>query len=598
MTRRITMKRYPFALPVVVTVCSTWLAADLTSGFEILATGLVAAGLMLCGWTCILFRLHAVAALCFGVGMGSFGALQLRLELGPPADAHAMLCRRGASAAVRADGIVEQVLGRSHGSVRYVLTGEVDASCAPCVRVRCLVRQREAGGPVVVGQRRIVGGVVRRPFSPTLEGEFSEVSYAHSLGCAVVIESVRSLDVGPPAMHIALFEAMRACVRRRLVSSVDTHTAGVCLALAIGDRSMLDPDSRRAYRMSGTAHIFSVSGSHVAIITWLVMLLIGRRPGAMMVLGGCLVVILYTMLAGAEPPAVRSAIMGIAAMVGRRLERDVDGLHLLMASVLAIITIDPQACTSAAFFLSVTATLALIVGVSGCRATLERCIVARRPWKASLANAVAVSWAATLGVTIPAALAFGSMAVMSPLANLVVVPMMTAALVLTLGLVLIPVDIVSTSLAWWLEILVRSADAVARVFAVDILPGAAHAEVVLLAVVTTVVLLWPLAARTWTSLLVRLVMGSLMMLAVAAVLRWDVWPRPNVRLVERRHGSMVITGDNPPRIFLIGAVPARVDQAAVEWVRARHPSDVVGLGSWGRRMKGAVLHQTDTTPQR
>lgn len=589
------MKRYPFALPVVITLSSTWLAADLAAGLDPVGSGLVVAVLMLGGWTCHLLGRHAVAVLCFGMGMGTFAALQMRLELGPPAEMQSTLCRRGASAAVRADGIVEQVLGRSHGSIRYVLSGEVDACCAPCVRVRCLVRQRETIGSVEVGQRRIVSGFVRRPFPPSFEGEFSEASYARSLGCAVVIERAYSQDVGPPPMHVELFEAIRSHVRHRLESALDAHTAGVCLALAIGERSMLDPDSRRAYRLSGTAHIFSVSGSHVAIITWLVMLLIGRRPGTLTVLGGCLVITLYTLLAGAEPPAVRSAIMGIAAMIGRRLERDVDGLHLLMASILAIITIDPRACMSGAFFLSVTATLALIIGVPRCRTVLERCTVARRPWKASLANAVAVSWAATLGVTVPAALAFGSIAVMSPLANLVVVPMMSASLVLTLGLVLSPVDVVSVALAWWLEILVRSADAVARCFAVEILPAAAQAVVALLAAVTTLVLLWPLVARTWTSLLVRLVTGCLVMIAVAAALRLDVWPRPQVRIIERRHGSIVITGDDTPRIYLIGAEPAPVDHAAVEWVHARQSPHVVGLGPWGRRMKGAILHATDTT---
>jgi ComEC/Rec2-related protein len=588
------MKRYPFALPVVITLSSSWLATDLTSGLEIVTTGLLAAGLMLSGWTCHLLKRHAIAVLCFGMGVGTFSALQLRMELGLGASGPAPDCRRGAAVPVRVDGIVEQVLGQSHGSCRYVLSGEADAACAPCVRMRCLVHQR-ADGPFEVGQRRIVSGFVRRPLDPMIEGEFSEVSYAHSLGCAVVVERARSQDVGPPPMHITLIEELRSHVRRRLVSSLDTHTAGVCLALAIGERSMLDPASRRAYRLSGTAHIFSVSGSHVAIITWLVMLLIGRRPGALMVLSGCLIIALYTVVAGAETPAVRSAIMGIAALVGTRSERDVDALHLLMASVLAISTIDPQACMSGAFFLSVTATLALILGVPGCRETLERCIVERRNWKASLASAVAVSWAATLGVTVPAALAFGSIAVMSPVANLVVVPMMSAALVLTLGLVLIPVDFVSVAFSWWLEILIRSADAVSRVFALDILPGASQAEVILLAIITTLVLLWPLVARTWSSLLVRLGTGCLAMLAITAVLRSDGWPRPKVRILERRHGSIVVMAADTVQIYLIGSAPAPVDHTAVEWVRAQHPSTVVGLGSWGRRMKGAIQHDTDST---
>ncbi|MFM8771845.1 MAG: ComEC/Rec2 family competence protein, partial [Candidatus Kapaibacterium sp.] len=298
------MKRYPLALPVVVTTATSWLSAGVPVHFSALAAGALL--MALAGCLAMSCRRHAIALLLFSSCCGMLSGGQVRCMLGPRLSGHECHCQRRVTSPLVADGVVKQIVTSSKRSRVYVIDGELDARCAPCVRGRCLVREsgQERGTPLTTGQRRVITGEVRRSLAATLDGEFSEISYARSLGCVVVMERARSLDVGPAPLLTRCVESARDWVRLRLTSACNDQTSAVAIALLIGDRSYLDAESRAAYRLSGTAHIFSVSGSHVAIITWLVMLLVGRRPGAIALCFGALIIAAYTLLAGAEPPAV------------------------------------------------------------------------------------------------------------------------------------------------------------------------------------------------------------------------------------------------------------------------------------------------------
>ncbi|MFM8771257.1 MAG: ComEC/Rec2 family competence protein, partial [Candidatus Kapaibacterium sp.] len=334
-----------------------------------------------------------------------------------------------------------------------------------------------------------------------------------------------------------------------------------------------------------------VSGSHVAIITWLVMLLVGRRPGAIALCFGALIIAAYTLLAGAEPPAVRSAIMGIAAMVGVRRERDAKGLNLLLLSMLLIIVLDPLSSISGGFFLSCTATLALVVLAPRCRAAIDRCVVHRTWWKSIVADGISVSWAATLGVTLPATLAFGSVSFMAPLANLFVVPLMSGAMLMAMGVALAPAALVSKALSWWLTLLVWCADAISRALAIEVLSGEGATQVVLIAMVYSLVLAWPMVARSWVSLLTRMAAGGVVLVILISMYGFIPSRGSTLHVVERRSGVAItrLVGGRL-QIVVVGVRHAPVDVPLLRWAQSKHPNVVVGLGPWGRRMKGAILH--------
>ncbi len=101
--------------------------------------------------------------------------------------------------------------------------------------------------------------------------------------------------------------------RRRLTLGLEDESeqAQVIRAMVMGDRPSDGDDLMEVFRKSGTLHVFSVSGLHVAMvgsIGWLLLSWIGV-PRRWAVLGLVPVVFAYAWITGANPPAMRAAWM-------------------------------------------------------------------------------------------------------------------------------------------------------------------------------------------------------------------------------------------------------------------------------------------------
>lgn len=211
----------------------------------------------------------------------------------------------------------------------------------------------------------------------------------------------------------------------------DARHAGILRALALGDRAELDDATWRLLRDTGTAHLVSISGSHVGVIalgfggTAAVLLrALGRflprgLPLAPAWAFGAAVAAAYAIATGAPVSAQRAAGMLVLAAAARTLGRDADPLSLLGAAAVLVLVADPAAIGTAGFQLSFGALLGLI------RVTpwLLRFLPPDRPapvvW---LARATAATVGATVGTFPAAAWWFQHLSVTTVPANLIAVP--------------------------------------------------------------------------------------------------------------------------------------------------------------------------------
>ena len=121
-------------------------------------------------------------------------------------------------------------------------------------------------------------------------------------------------------------ERLRQSLRDALVARVaDPAAAGVLAALAIGDQAAIDREGWDLFRVTGVAHLMSISGLHVTMFAWLAGLLVGRlwrrSSRAMLWLpaplaarwGGLVAAAGYALLAGWGVPAQRT--VGMIAVV-------------------------------------------------------------------------------------------------------------------------------------------------------------------------------------------------------------------------------------------------------------------------------------------
>ncbi len=250
-------------------------------------------------------------------------------------------------------------------------------------------------------------------------------------------------------------ERVREWVRDRIVFALPgDSSAGVLVALAIGDQQAISRTEWTVFTRTGVNHLMSISGLHITMVSGLAFAVVlwawRRSPGLVARLAavkaaavaGLLVACGYALLAGFAVPAQRTVYMLAAVAVGVLLGLAAEPLSVLALALLVAVVADPMCVLAPGFWLSFGA-VALIMYV-----TLGR--IGQPGW---LVNWARVQWAVTIGLT-PILLAlFQQVSVVSPLANALAIPVVSLGVVpLTLLGVLLPVDWLLELAAWLMSL--------------------------------------------------------------------------------------------------------------------------------------------------
>ncbi len=235
------------------------------------------------------------------------------------------------------------------------------------------------------------------------------------------------------ARRVRLLEARargRGALRDRLAArsaELFGTRAPLVDALVLARRAELDPALRERFARAGLAHLLAISGLHVGFLAgWLALFL--KRAGVpprWRLLGAAWLAFAYVWLLGFPAPATRAAVLLGLAGIARARERVVAPHATLALAALAVMLGDPWAARSVGAWLSVAA----VAAVSWAGRALARAPVWLR--------AVGPAAAATIGTAPISAFAFGTVAPIGVLSNLVAVPLAGIAvpgLVFCLGL--------------------------------------------------------------------------------------------------------------------------------------------------------------------
>ncbi len=261
-------------------------------------------------------------------------------------------------------------------------------------------------------------------------------------------------------------------------------------ALVIARRTDLDAELRERYARSGLAHLLSISGLHVAFFAaWLNVLLKRLRLGSRArFLAGTAVMLTYIWLLGFPTPATRSAAMLVLLDIAKLRQRIVAPRGTISLAALLIMLTDPWSVQSVGAWLSVAAVTAVIWAG---RATEGE----RHP---KIVRLLAPAAAATLLTAPITAYAFGTVAPIGVLANLLAIPLAGVAVP---GL-MVALMSSSTLLAAGSGLCLALLDVVARAAAA--IPGGhvimiagARAAVLWLGIVVLAWWLWNSPRRRW-----------------------------------------------------------------------------------------------------
>ena len=281
--------------------------------------------------------------------------------------------------------------------------------------------------------------------------------------CASAVGVALRLVLGPvPGIDLAQLvslDALRADLARPLELLVPEPESGILLGIVLGERASVSQDLAYAFAVSGTTHLLAISGFNMTLVgTAVALALRGRARPTARAIATVAAIVAYSLLVGLGPSVLRAALMASVASVGLASGRRAATANALCVAVTAMLFADPGAIADLGFQLSAAATAGLVLWQAPLS---ERFAVLPGALREGLATTLAAS-APTLPVV---AAAFGRVSLVSPIANLVAVPlfpplMITGAAASVLGALSVdlarPIALVAYGCALALRIVVET----------------------------------------------------------------------------------------------------------------------------------------------
>ncbi len=275
--------------------------------------------------------------------------------------------------------------------------------------------------PVVIpGDVVTVDGSIReRP-------ESAYGQYLERIGAVGTLTS-RTLEVEPAPEDLGRrLEGLRRGAGEALTRVLPEPEAGLAAGILIGLRDRVDRDLAAAFTTAGVSHVVAISGWNIAIVAAAIAAMAGRLGRRRRSVVTILAIFAYVAFAGASASVVRAALMAGVVLLARETGRAGRAAAALgWAATLLLIT-EPGLIADAGFQLSSLATAGLIAWATPLTAWIESAGRGRLPhWLAESLGVSLAAQAATLPIIL---VSFGRLAVLSPVVNLLVVPLVAPAM--------------------------------------------------------------------------------------------------------------------------------------------------------------------------
>ncbi|MBE1492871.1 ComEC/Rec2 family competence protein [Plantactinospora soyae] len=246
------------------------------------------------------------------------------------------------------------------------------------------------------------------------------------LTAAVLTVSTPPVLRGDPSWAQRTAGSLRAGLQRAC-APLPREPGGLLPGLVVGDTSRLEPAVEEDFRATGMTHLTAVSGSNVAIVVGLVLLLARwARAGPWLSAGLCGIALVgFVILARPSPSVVRAATMGAIGLAALAAGRPRAAVPALAGAVTVLVVVDPELAVDPGFALSVLATGGLLLLAPRWRDALRH-----RGVPAGAAEALAIPAAAQLACAPVVAGLSGTISLVAVPANLLAVPAVAPATVL------------------------------------------------------------------------------------------------------------------------------------------------------------------------
>jgi competence protein ComEC len=305
------------------------------------------------------------------------------------------------------------------------------------------------------GQPAEISGVISKPSLPLAEGLFDDRDYLQTRGIFYELKTDSTNDWqlrAPILQKSPLTDRFLNWSKKTLAFGlpVEDEPLRLLWAMTLGWRTAFTGDIGDPFLRAGTMHLFAIDGLRIALISGMLVALLRvlQISRAWCGLIAIPAIWFYTAATDWESSAIRASVMMTIVLGGWALKRPGDLLNSLAAAALIILLWEPRQIFEASFQLSFC--VMLVIGLLLPRMNkISDELLKHDPllpddlipkWRRALvsisrilARYFSLSLAAWLGSIPLSALYFHLFSPISPLANLIAVPLGTLALMSNLG---------------------------------------------------------------------------------------------------------------------------------------------------------------------
>lgn len=263
---------------------------------------------------------------------------------------------------IAADGLIYQKETKNQNTIYYISHSHihVNSRTIPTYQIRIYLDDDRAQ----VGDHILVHGKNKEIEGAANEGNFDAKAYYESrmLDLLIYGDDLKVIETNRLPLRRALSD-FRERLRAVYAALLPEKEAGVLCTMLLGDKSLLDAEIKELYQTSGISHLLAISGLHISMIGMLLfrlLKLLRLPPAGASVLSGTLLV-LYTVLTGASPSAVRACLMFLLTLLAPLVKRSYDSLTALSVAAFALLLSNPFLVGYSGFLFSFSAVFAVVV---------------------------------------------------------------------------------------------------------------------------------------------------------------------------------------------------------------------------------------------
>lgn len=241
-------------------------------------------------------------------------------------------------------------------------------------------------------------------------------------------------------------------IREKVISTLSLlyseEQSAIASGMILGDKSNISPQVKSNFRDVGISHLLVVSGIHVSIVSQFIMILcalIGcpKKISAFISIAS---VLFFVALSGFSPSSIRAGVMLVVYLLGLILNRSSDSLNSLGLAILIILLFNPFAAGDIGLLLSFSATLGIVL----LNDKIDDWIMKKLEMfdlsiklKKSISSALSMTIAATIFTLPIIILSFGTLSLISPISNILVV------FPSTLMVIFVSCSVILYSISWF-----------------------------------------------------------------------------------------------------------------------------------------------------